>query len=101
MPDSARGAWFGLNITATGGTPTLDIKLQHKDELTGIYTDIPGATFAQKAATGTDSLVVYPGVAETANRLESNVLSRIIRAVATIGGTTPSFTFSLTAQFLP
>lgn len=93
---TAPGGVFFLNISAASGTsPTLDVKIQHKDPISGEFVDVPGASFAQKTATGTDSLTIYPGVAETANRSVSDILGDEVRAVATIGGTTPSFTFSL------
>lgn len=96
----ARGVTIYLNITAASGTsPTLDVKLQIKDPVSGTYIDIPGAAFAQKTGTGSDSLTIYPGISETANRKASMVLPRTWRAVATIGGTTPSFTFSLGAHY--
>jgi hypothetical protein len=98
----AKGVHLVLDITvATGTTPTLDVKVQRKDAESGKYVDIPGAAFAQKTTNGIDDLVVYPGIAETANRSVSDVLSEEWRAVATIGGTTPSFTFSLAGSYLP
>ncbi len=96
-----KGAVFILDITAASGTsPTLDVTLEWKDPISEKYFAIPGAAFAQKTTTGTDSLVVYPGVAETANESVSDVLSETFRAVATITGTTPSFTFSLGVSFV-
>lgn len=92
-----------LDITAASGTtPTLDIKLQYKDTVPTVnkYVDIPAAAFAQKTATGSDSIVIYPGVAITANRSVSSAMPRDWRAVATIGGTTPSFTFTLDCSYL-
>ena len=50
--------------------------------------------------TGTANLMLYPGVAETANVSVSDVLPKMWRVVATIGGTTPSFTFSLGASVI-
>lgn len=102
MAPERQGALFLLSITAvTGTTPTLDLKVQCKDEISGSYIDLPGGSFAQKTGTGTDSLLIYPGIGETANRMESNVMPMIFRVVATIAGTTPSFTFSLSAQLIP
>ena len=96
-----RGAVFSLDITAASGTtPTLDITIERKDVASGKYNAIPGAAFAQKTTTGQDELVIYPGVAETANESVSDILSTVLRAVATIGGTTPSFTFSLGASLI-
>jgi hypothetical protein len=97
----ARGAVLFLDITAEDGTsPTLDVKLQAKDPLTGKYVDIVGAAFAQKNDVGVDTLVVYPGIAGEANRRVSDVLPSTWRAVATIGGTSPEFTFSLSAAYI-
>ena len=96
-----RGMRLTLDITASGGTtPTLDVKIQAKDSVSGKYVDIAGAAFTQKTGTGTDELVVYPGVAETANESVSDVIPRTWRAVATIGGTTPTFTFTLAAALI-
>lgn len=90
------GGFFFLNVTAASGTtPTLDIKIQAKCNLTGIYTDIPGAAFTQKTTTTTDMLVLATGATVSANKAVSHPLPTHFRAVATIGGTTPSFTFSL------
>lgn len=98
---NARGILLILDITAVSGTtPTLDVKVQYKDPVSAAYVDIPSAAFAQKTATGTDSLLLYPGITSTANRQILTVLSRTWRAVATIGGTTPSFTFSLGCSYV-
>lgn len=97
-PTRFTGLMLFLDISAASGTtPTLDVKLQRKDPISTNYDDVPGGAFAQKTTTGTDTLVVYPGVAETANETVSDLANGTLRAVATIGGTTPSFTFSLAA----
>lgn len=91
------GGMFFLNISAASGVgPTLDIKIQSKCLTTGVYHDVPGASFTQKTAAGSDLLSVHPAMAAVANKAVSQVLGSAIRAVCTIGGTTPSFTFSLT-----
>ena len=88
---------FFLNITAASGTtPTLDIKIQNKCQATGIYYAITGASFAQKTAAGTDFIAIDPALTSSANKAISQILGPCFRAVCTIGGTTPSFTFSLT-----
>jgi len=95
---TGKGVRLFLDITAASGTtPTLDVKIQGKDAISGSYYDIAGAAFAQQTTTGTADLTIYPGVAETANVSVSDIIPRDWRAVATIGGTTPSFTFSLGA----
>lgn len=101
-PREWRGLLLFLSITAASGTtPTLDITVQVKDPTSEIYVAIPGAAFAQKTTTGTDTLMLYPGIGETANREVSVAIGTTWRVVATIAGTTPSFTFSLTADYLP
>ena len=91
-----RGGRLHLDITAVSGTtPTLDITIRSAGTF---FLAIAGAAFAQKTATGQDELVVYPGVAETANESVSDILPRLWDANAVIGGTTPSFTFSLVVQ---
>lgn len=99
---SAKGILITLDITAASGTtPTLDVKVQRYDATSAKYVDLPGAAFAQKTGTGTDDLVIYPGIGETANRSVSDVLGEDYKVVWTIAGTTPSFTFTLGAQFIP
>ena len=102
LSDVYRGIRLTLDVTAVSGTtPTLDVKIQRLDPLSGKYVDLPSGAFSQKTGTGTDDLIIYPGISETANRSVSDCLGRLWRAVATIGGTTPSFTFSLGATYIP
>lgn len=92
----AKGVRLTLDVTTIVGGNTLDVKLQGKDPTTGKYTDIAGATFSQKTGTGTDELVVYPGIAETANESVSDVIPSIWKAVATHAGTgVAEITYSL------
>lgn len=72
-----------LEVSAVAGTsPTLDVRLQ--DSADGTNWADTGAAFTQTTAVGV-------------KRLVANNVGRYVRAVATIGGTTPSFTFSLLA----
>lgn len=85
-----------LDVSVVSGTsPTLDIKVQMKDPISGNYVDMPSAAFAQKTAVGTDTLTIYPGALTIANRQVNAILPKTWRLVATIGGATPSFTFSV------
>ncbi len=68
---------------ATGTSPTLDVKLQDSDDNSS-FSDISGATFTQKTDTGSEELSVTG-------------FRRYVRAAATIGGTSPSFTFGVAA----
>lgn len=92
-----RGARFTLDITAEDGTITLTPKVQAKDHLTGTFVDIPDLIFAATTATGTTQLVIYPGIAETANVSVSDVMPEVFRVVATMSGTT-SMTYSISAE---
>lgn len=97
---SAGGGRFFLNLSNVSGTsPTITVKIQVKDPLSGNYVDLLNGAFAQQTGNGQWELTVYPGVAAVANQAVSYVLSGTFRAVATIGGTTPSFTLSL--SFVP
>ena len=77
---------FYLDVTAvTGTTPTLDVKIQEKDPVSGKYFDL--FSFTQKTAISSERKSYGSGAGE--------LLGKVIRYVATIAGTTPSFTFSL------
>lgn len=67
-------------IAATGTTPTLDVTVQTRESQTAAWRTV--GSFAQ--ATGVSSeRKSFPG------------LDRWVRAIATLGGTTPAFTFSV------
>ena len=73
-----------LDVGAVSGTtPTLDLKLQESDTSGGTYTDIPGATIPTVTTSNHALTVSY--------RTAGGGRKRFVRAVATIGGTTPSF----------
>lgn len=100
-----RGGIFYLDITAEGGTATLDVKIQGLDQISGDWFDLAnnvvgtGAyAFAQASAvtTGPTVLTVYPGLTASGNAVCTGVLPVIFRAYATVAGSsTPTFTFSL------
>ncbi len=100
--DVVRGIHLILDVTAASGTsPTLDVTLERYDPGSDGFIAMPGAAFAQKTGISVDDLIIYPGIAETANRSVSDVLSQHFRLVWTIAGTTPSFTFTIGATYLP
>lgn len=95
--DDHLGMVLFFNSTAVSGTtPTLDIKVQYVDPLTGNAFDLLAGALTQKTGAVSDHLVIYPGIAVDANRV-NQVLPGDIRINSVIGGTTPSFTYSLTA----
>lgn len=99
-PSDTRGAIFYIRTSnVTGTTPTCTVKLQQKEPISGTWVDIVGATTAAITAAGITTLEVYPGVVAVANRKVNGLLGKTIRAVATIGGTTPSFRLSISANF--
>lgn len=75
------------SAAGTGTSPTLDVKLQDSAD-NSTFADISGATFTQvtSAAAAQEKIVINKDAAR-----------RYVRAVATIGGTSPSFTFSVNA----
>lgn len=73
-----------LNVTAASGTtPTLSVQYQTRRDSTDSWVNV-GSAIAQNSV-GTKRGVVAG-------------CDRQVQAVCTIGGTTPSFTFSLTAD---
>ena len=102
---TTKGGIFYLDITAEGGTATLDVKLQGLDQISGDWFDLAdnvvgtGAyVFAQASAvtTGPTVLAVYPDLTASANAVCKGILPAVFRAHATVAGSsTPTFTFSL------
>ena len=73
------------SAAGTGSSPTLDIKITECSTNGGTYTDLSGATFTQVTDSASlQTLVISKDSAE-----------RFIKIVQTIGGSTPSFTFSV------
>jgi hypothetical protein len=98
---SGRGAMFYVNVSAASGTlPTLVVQLQVQDPVSLAFIDITGAATVSLTGIGLVMLTVYPGISEVANLKISQGLPRTYRFRWTIGGTTPSFTFSIGAQYL-
>lgn len=96
--DTYVGVLLMLDITAVAAG-TLDVKLQYKDWLGGLYVDIPGASFAQKSGIGTDHLLVYPGATAVANESVNQMLIDTVRVNADVSGG-GDLTFSISAVML-
>ena len=73
------------SAAGTGSSPTLDVKVTDSATSGGTYTDLSGATFTQ--VTGSVSMQVIT--------FSKDECKRYIKIVQTIGGSTPSFTFSI------
>lgn len=81
--EGASSAIVTLDVTAASGTgPTLNAKVQAQTA-DGSWVDV--ATFSQATAVGGQTIAVP-------------VTGRALRAAWTIGGTSPSFTFSVVAE---
>lgn len=79
-----------LVVSAASGTnPTLDVVIQHSLDGTNWFDLM---TFTQRTAAGSE----YKVVSETQGTTV-NVVGDRLRAKYTVGGTTPSFTFSVIA----
>lgn len=80
----AKEGSFYLNISAVSGTPTLDVDIEEQDPVSGAWS--VRASFAQQTTTGLTRLDVTasPGLP-----------ARNYRASWTVGGTTPSFDFTV------
>lgn len=98
----AKGASFIINTTAVTGTdtPTMVVKFQMQDIVSSNWVDIPGAVTGNITGTGQTLITLYPGLTVSANSKIDFPLPRIYRAAWTITGTTPSFTFSIGANYI-
>lgn len=86
-----KSAKFILSSTAgTGTTPTLDVVVEHSDVVGSGYAAAAGGTFTQV----TDAAASFQTL-----DVDIRGLKKFIRVVATIAGTTPSFTFSVVGIF--
>lgn len=75
------------NGTTSGTTPTLDVKIQDSADNSS-FSDVTGLTFAQVTAAADPATL----------QVDPRGVRRYIRAVATIAGTTPSFTGAVLVQ---
>jgi hypothetical protein len=97
-PTMEKGLTLFLNVTAASGTtPTLDCKVQQWDAVSGLFFDLPSASFAQITGVGSAALSIFGGAASVANVALNSLVRCPYRIAFTIGGTSPSFTFSVGA----
>jgi hypothetical protein len=88
---------FWLNVTAVSGTtPTMTARLQWSPDngTTWLDMDTTNLQTVSITATGNFTLHVGRGLPVTANRSANLPAPRLMRLAWTIGGTTPSFTFT-------
>ena len=104
----SNGIWLVLDVTAASGTsPTLNCKLQKG--VHGVlgsgdnkWVDVTDAAWGEQTTTGTNELIVFPGIAQTDNVSVSDCFppETMWRVVATIAGTEPSFTFTIGGYYV-
>lgn len=75
------------SAAGTGTTPTMVVSVEHSDSLGSGYTAISGAAFASVGTTASQQKLV----------ISKDEAKRYVRVTYTLGGTTPSFTFSVNA----
>ena len=92
---NARGVTVTVDVTAVSGTsPTLTPSIEAQDPVSGAWYALDGAATAI-TATGLYTYQLYPGATGGAvTQATSLALPAAWRVAFTIGGTTPSFTFS-------
>lgn len=79
-------AVLALEVGAVTGTaPTLDVKVQESVDGSTGWVDVTGATLTQVVASNNSQVLRVEGLGTSRKQY--------LRAVATIAGTTPSFTF--------
>lgn len=92
-----RGVKVVVDITAIAATPSLTVKIQGKDHVSGKYYDILASVAL--TATGTTVLTVYPGVTAATNVSVSDVLPRFWR-VSVEAADADSATYSIGAVMI-
>lgn len=94
-----KGVIVVVDVTAlTGTTPSIIVKIQGKDSLSGKYYDL--LTSASISTVSTVVLTIYPGGLTTTNLASSTVLPPLWRVAYTIAGTTPAITATIGATTL-
>ena len=102
MTGRHKGGIFWLKaIVSTGDT--VDVTIEGYDKIQGAWTALAAAVggdrayaFAQcTAGTTSDQLTVYPGLTGVNNQTINGVLPDIIRAVATVGGSSEDIDLTL------
>lgn len=77
-----------LEVGAVSGTsPTLDVKIQESADGSAGWADVSGAVFTQVTAANSSQILRIEGLGTSRKRY--------LRAVATIAGTSPSFTMGV------
>ena len=80
IPDDCQGCRVVIDITAQGAAPATTFTIQAKDPSSGKYYTLLAS--AALTAVGTTVLKVYPGAVAVANLVANDVISNVIRILA-------------------
>lgn len=100
-PEYVNHGWQGLRLfinVVTLTTGRLVVKVQTRDAASGDWVDMPLATTPTIAGTGTTTLTIMPGIAETANVDVADPLGVRWRVVGTV--TIAAVEFSVGGDYL-
>lgn len=105
LPHCSKGIFY-LDVTVgTGTSPTLDVTLEMLDPVGGDWVEFAAFTQVTGALTAPQHIPIGLGLAATGQASEDELVPMMVplhvRAKATIGGTTPNFTYSVTFVGLP
>lgn len=88
-----RGIIFFLNVTVASGTGGLQLSIQVKDPISGLYVGL-NALPAAVTTTGVRAYSFYPGISAVGTQGTSGALSRTFRIQVIVGDAT-SYTYSV------
>lgn len=91
--DSLQGVFY-LDVTATSGTTqTLDVDIEEQDLVSGKWFVV--ASFTQATTTVTNERILSPSPANNGAPYPGGLPGRRYRVAYAVGGTTPSFDFTV------
>jgi hypothetical protein len=90
------GVTIGVNITAVGGTPTLNVNIYGLDGVSNQKYLLLGSVAL--TAVGFTQLTVYPGIVPAANVAANSVLPSKWFVQTVVAGTTPAVTATIGAS---
>lgn len=97
---NSRTAMFFVNITAISGLlATFTVSVQAQDPVSSSWITLPGASTTSISGTGLALLSIGTGLTSIVNSQVNAGLPRNYRIAYSLGGTTPSVTFSVGVQY--
>lgn len=93
-PAADKGLTLFMSVTAASGT--LDCQVQQLDLISGVWFNVPGASFAQATGVTNVALTIFPGAQPVANVAVNGTIRNQYRINYVMTGA--GFTFSIGAQ---